>query len=368
MRIVSRTVANKHRFTSPIRLFMSDSFQLKDVWKKRLESPILKRINVNDMFYELDNQFQHFACAHGLDIDLFVNAVNDDSNFDEIEDVVHKLRLSPEAISLLPSTHHALIRLYMEWNKIDDLVRILDDRLNYGIFPDEYCSLLMMDTFIKNGNFRDAAKIASLSMLQEEVSNSLINYMCLYSCHKYLENPVPWSEEVTVQEEDDDDEEVKVRVKYIRNPYFDDHFDLVEPNHIIGKTLTSMGSAIGGHVGRTYKLMGLLLHEKYSEAITYIKSLISSKESPLLFEDGLTFVNAILDQKLKSEEGKNDSIITQVNEVKGLLKTIPESQLDKENRLLSVVESQLKEIAQKNENIEIKKQLQVRRYFYSSFL
>lgn len=281
-----------------VRTFLSESFKLEEVWNERLASPILKKINVNDMFYELDHQFQHYANASALDIDLFVNAVNDDLNFDEIEDVVYKLRLSPEAVNILPSTSHALIRHYLKFNKIDDLLRVLDDRLNYGIFSDDYCTLLLMDTFIKNNNFRDAAKVSAIHMLQEDVKNPLINFMSLFSCHKYLENPVVWSEkEEAVQEEEDDDEEMKVRVRYIRNPYFDDHFDLVDPNHLIGKTFQLIGSQMEDPIGKTHQLLGFILHEKYDKGKQYVQKLLSSQDNNKILKDGLAQAIKILDDK-----------------------------------------------------------------------
>lgn len=356
---ISRQLLNKYIVITPLRCFLTESFQLKDAWSSRSNSSILKRINVNDMFYELDNQFQSVGCASGLDVDLFVNAINNDMNFDELEDVVHKLRLSSEATSILPSTHHGLIRLYLDYDKIDDLLRILDDRLNYGIFPDDYCSLLIMDKLIKSGNYKDAAKVSTFSMLQEDFTNPILKYMSIYSCHKYLENPVPWNQEIKSEiDEDDDEDAVKVRVKFIRNPYFDDHFDIVNPNHLVGKTLSMIGSEIDDNVGRTCKLIGLLLYEKYEEANNYVKCILSLKQYPLINKDGLTFINTILQQQTVNKE-KNDKELTLLEDVQKNFELFSDTQLDCDNSLLSLVENRLKNIVLKNENDEINKQLQV---------
>lgn len=357
---ISRALNKPRGFKIQSRTFLSDSFRLQNVWDNRLSSQILKKINVNDMFYELDNQFQHFANASALDIDLFVNAVDDDSTFDEVDDVVHKLRLSPEAINILPSTHHALIRLYLKCNKTKDLIRILDDRLNYGIFPDDYCTLLLMDTFIKEGNFKDAAKVSTFCMLQEEIPSPLIKYMSLYSCHKYLENPVPWTAtESELLDEEDDGEEIKVRVKYIRNDYFDDHFDLVDPKMCIGKTLNFIGASIDDHIGRTYRLIGLILHNKLSQANEYLLRIQSGPTNTVLVKDGLTLALNILNDK-SCDESKSNSLENQINSLKNSLdKSISESQLVTDRGLLNMVEQELKELVQTNETLEINKQLEV---------
>lgn len=350
-----------------VRTYLSESFKLEQAWNERLASPILKKINVNDMFYELDHQFQHYANASALDIDLFVNAVNDDLNFDELEDVVHKLRLSPEAVNILPSTSHALIRHYVKFNKTDDLLRVLDDRLNYGIFADDYCTLLLMDTFIKNNNFRDAAKVSTIHMLQEDFKNPLINFMSLYSCHKYLENPVVWNEKEEVQdEEDDDDEAVKVRVRYIRNPYFDDHFDLVDPDHLIGKTFQLIGSHMDDSIGRTHQLLGYILHEKYGKAKLYVQKLLSSKDNNEILKDGLAQAVKILDDK-QQNKGNDENIAVQIKELLTILHQFPETNYFKDaDGVLQILEKNIKSLAQSNETFEIEKQLKVS--FHMKFL
>lgn len=68
--------------------------------------------------------------------------------------------------------------------------------------------------------------------------------------------------------------QVKIRVRYLRNPYFDDHFDLQDPNHIVGKTLAWLSPLVGGMVGASCELLGWALYNKWTEleaAINRIK-------------------------------------------------------------------------------------------------
>ena len=46
----------------------------------------------------------------------------------------------------------------MSEGRTDNLLRMLDDPLNYGLFPDNYCLVLMLDHFLKQENWRDASK------------------------------------------------------------------------------------------------------------------------------------------------------------------------------------------------------------------
>jgi len=83
----------------------------------------------------------------------FANAVRDESYTNELEELLHRLRLCPNTTDMLPSTSHAVIRCFVKLGKYDELLHILNDRLNYGVFLDDYCCGLLMDTFIKENKY-----------------------------------------------------------------------------------------------------------------------------------------------------------------------------------------------------------------------
>ncbi|PSN51226.1 hypothetical protein C0J52_10547 [Blattella germanica] len=191
------------------RLFLSEAYRCQEAWEKRLTSPILQKIQLTEFYQEVDGKFNSTGKANALDIDLFANVVQDESHLDELEDLLHKLRLSPNTSDTLPSTPHSVIRTYISLGKYDDLLRVLNDRLNYGIFPDDYCSALLLDTFLKEKNYTAAAKVCVLHMLQEDWSNPVISHLALYACYMHLKNPGPWELEQEPEEEvKDDGEEV----------------------------------------------------------------------------------------------------------------------------------------------------------------
>ncbi|XP_049771239.1 uncharacterized protein LOC126141709 [Schistocerca cancellata] len=249
------------------RYVLSEAYRCEDAWNNRFSSPVFQKIKLDEMYHELDTRFQQEGKAAAVDIDLFANAVKIEEHADELEDLVHKLRLSENTSSMLHSTPHAVIRILLELGRHEQLLNILNDRINYGIFPDYYCSCLLMDTFLKSGNYAAAAKVAAMEMLQEDWSNPLTTHLALYSCHMYLKDPgpEPWKEEVV--EENDTEEEVKVRVKYVRNPYFDDHFDLCDPQLLLGKTFATIGIALSDSVGYTYQLVGWALYKKWNKVV-----------------------------------------------------------------------------------------------------
>ena len=73
---------------------------------------------------------------------------------------------------------------------------------------------------------------------------------------------------------------MKVRVKYIRNSYHDDHFDLTEGNPLVGKTLAMLSPHLGQvTLARSLELLGWTLYGKWEQATSRLKAW---KSEPLL--------------------------------------------------------------------------------------
>ena len=71
-------------------------------------------------------------------------------------------------ISILDSTSHAVVRCSVEVSQTDTLMRILNNRLKFGLFLDDYTHIFLLNYFLKKDNYRDASKTAILMMHQEE--------------------------------------------------------------------------------------------------------------------------------------------------------------------------------------------------------
>nr|CAG4651803.1 EOG090X05Q1 [Triops cancriformis] len=225
-----------------VNSFLSEAYSCKQAWQKRLQSPLFQKVRPDGFYFDLDRKFQLEKKASPIDIDLFSNMERDEHHLDELESITRMFRRCPNTVHVLPSTGHAVIRTFLQLGATDTLMRMLHDKLNYGLFPDYYMSNLLMDNFLSKGNNRDAVKIAIEIMLQEDFTHPIASQLALYSAYAYLKNPTPepWDPQ-PVPPPEEPAEDVKVRVDYIREPYFDDHFDLTEPNPLIGKTLAYLG-------------------------------------------------------------------------------------------------------------------------------
>jgi len=212
-------------------------------------------------------------------VDLYANRFTDDENLEELEELLHRLRRSPATADALPSTSHAVIRAYLNAGRIDDLMRILNDRWNYGIFVDFHIANILMDEFLKQGNHRDAAKVASLLMLEEDFGSPTSCSLAMVSCLKYIQNPTPEPWDSPAKEESD--EEVKIRLFNLRNPYFDDHFDLTNANHVVGKTVALASRQLLGDdvLRKSAELIGWAMYGKWDKVESLLKQCTVSKTS-----------------------------------------------------------------------------------------
>lgn len=328
------------------RLFLTDAYKCDDVWQERLACSLLKKVDHEVLYHKLSSLLDNKKQVSAVDLDVFANSLTDSTYLEELDDLTHRFRLSAQTGTLLPSTHHAVARLYLASNNANDLIRILRDRLNYGIFPDYYLCNLLMDTFIKNNDYRNAAVIASNQMLQEELDNDITRTLGLYSCLKFITNPTEWEEKQPESEEkteEDEEEDTRVRVDFLRNPYFDDHFDLTDGDHLVGKTMLAIGKTDNTTLGNSFKALGLAYYNRWSELSSYLEKL-----------DGAVFTETV-DFAIASIEKRSPENSEKLKEAFAKLKVDNKSLTEETNNAVN-------EAVNKNEEKEIQLQKTVTKF------
>lgn len=216
---------------------------------------------------------------------------------------------------MLESSHHAFVRLMLQDDTLlDQLVDVLSKRVEYGIFPDQFCYNLVLDRLLETGRLEQAAKVAVLRMLQEDFDSAIGNYLSLKAVYQYLKSgetkPELFSEPRPVDEEeaeaadgDEDEDEVEyIRIPYLRNPFFDDHFDIKETTSLIGKTFYLVGHAIGDSnkaLSDNCVLYGLVLYKKWAQAGQFL----ASNEQTIKLSDDLI---GLVEERLSSEQNADE--------------------------------------------------------------
>ena len=181
------------------RTFLSESFQCNEAWQERLKVSPIASLELNKYYFELERKYTRDGLYLPIDLDIFANAllkpdgtkalkterVND--RLEQMEEMLQRFRQTPQTNFMLPSTTHAVIRAFLEGESTDKLLRILDERQAFGLFPDDYSLVQMLNHFLRNekdNSLRDASKVAITMMLQEEYDIPIGTYCLIQSRHE----------------------------------------------------------------------------------------------------------------------------------------------------------------------------------------
>lgn len=268
-----------YRKNNPIPLiyrnFLTNDYKCTDSWETINSSPIINKINLNDFYNQLDINYSSKGSISAIDVDIFAHAVKETDHLDELKDLLHKLRLSAETGSMLESTHHATIRNFIKFGYIQELVDLLKDPLNFGVFLDNYTANILLNLLLKSEKYELAAKVSSLVMLQEEFTNELTCSLCQFACYKYITTYIPPDPAPAADPKKKKVEEVKIRIKFLRNPYFDDHFDIQDSLVLAGKTLAWVSDQGNDNLNNNLQIIGWMIYKKYDKLLAFCDGLTS---------------------------------------------------------------------------------------------
>jgi len=293
---------------------MSESVQLTEKWSARLSaSPVFSNLDVNRFYFEVDRKLTREGRGSPVDADILANAillpkqsgkplsaVNVRDRLDQLEDILKRFRRTPQTNLAMPSMNHAVIRAHLETGNTVSLLRMLRNKQDYGVFADDFANLLMLDHFLRANNFRDASKVAIEVMLQEDYATPIVSQAALYAAFRHAQalpqlddqdEQVQWNPKLPGEESNadgsaanDDDEEEKVRVWFVDNDYHDEHFDLNERHHLLGKTISKfaehgLSCAKNPAVKLSLELVGYALFQKWDTAAEICAELEQGKDN-----------------------------------------------------------------------------------------
>ena len=279
---VSFLTASIVKWSSPLnphsgRTFVSQEFKLEEHWSNRLNSSCFKKLTSNNnndpsiFFYAIDKKYSAEKRFNPVDVDLFANLASVD--IPQLEEVLHKHRRTPQTWLTLPSTHHGVVRTYLDIKDFDSLTRVLNDPLNYGVFPDGFALILALDAMMENRDYGNAVKVANYLTLQESYDREpVLNELALWATYAYLKSGAEIAGERVKNDEqdDDDDEEIKIALQYLPNDYHDDHFDLDEAK-LAGKSLCKFANKIQDeNLALALKMLGLTVWGKHEEVAAIV--------------------------------------------------------------------------------------------------
>ncbi|VDK74667.1 unnamed protein product [Litomosoides sigmodontis] len=260
------------------RHLLSKKFALDDEWRSRHYA--LSELGIEGSYEwitAVQKKFVSAGVASPVDVDAAVCIAEELDQLDDVLKIVYKLRHSEMTGRMLPSTEYALIRLLLKHQKTDILLAILADPINYGIFLNEHSACLVVDSFLEADKIADAARVASHVMLQEMFQSALLNWLCIYSSLRWTELPfekrvfgeLPSLDYITGIESNsgnmDDEDEMTFKFPYLKNKYNDMHFDLTDPDQLIGKNLLwfTRCVSLNDEEARNIRLIGSIFFGDY---------------------------------------------------------------------------------------------------------
>lgn len=348
---------------------LSADYKSKQLWEQRFDCDLLG--SDSGLIKVINNKIITGVNLNNLEIDIFINIAaprsKDISQLQEAVSSLRKFRRTIYANTLLPSTSHALCRLFLDSRRLSSIVSVLERRVEFGIFHDPFSLNLLFDAALEEKNYALGSRLAALIMLQEEFGvNELNDNFALYALAKYTESKTDfadWSQNDASQdpifeefdetqaveiadepkkeeskkqddeEDEDDDEKEYVRVPFLRNPYSDNHFDLKDPRLICGKSLSMLGfqhlqnkNDEIRRLGSKCKLAGDILQAHWSEAQAELTNCVKTKvAASSLYTDTLKHYIENLNQ-LENKPGDTDrkSLMTGLDKISSGGKSLSE--------------------------------------------
>ncbi|CAD5235681.1 unnamed protein product [Bursaphelenchus xylophilus] len=298
---------------STISRILSPEFKLEKEWNERIAQ--LGEFQMGGSYEwisAVQKKFTGDGRASAIDVDAAVCIADEQDQVEDVMELVYKLRHTSNTSDTLPSTSYGVIRFLLKYDQLDEVFKILDDPVNYGVFPDEHAFCLLIDHLLEKDNIPGAAKVATFVMQQEMFDNELLNLVSVYSLLRFIELPkdqrvfaqIASDKEAATEGGEDMDEEITFRFPYLRNHYNDRHFDLSTENELVAKSLDWFSAHSKPEWSSSIQLIAAILNKDLAK----VQKILEKKEK---LEDSAV----VLAKKLVEElVGTAENGVTEVKE------------------------------------------------------